>query len=342
MAHVQLAARVRQHRAGVELRAARVFDDAVGVARGPCRLGGTLDLAGEKSECMGTARRARRVRSIIGSGVRPPRAGIAMGRLSLARVWWPRRGGPMIDASRRLIAREPPHVDHPSHAVEGDRRIESRRHIQSGRLGAVHPSAASMVLAGVMTIASIRRSASSARSTTACAALWDGRQPAPSKRASGRRARLVHRATAGRTSRSTANCGSGAGSSMRCRRPSGASGPTMPSGAGCATWCSSCRARRAASPSVRSPSTRIAARIGWPQLQAVPQFRVADRGSVATAPRGDGGAGRRRADAASGRGAVRTGPQRRADEAEALSRCRGDGGRAPPRQGQVRRARSVR
>src|SRR3954451_4366174 len=44
VAHVQLAAGVRQDRAGVELLLAGVLDHPVGIARRPVRLGGALDL----------------------------------------------------------------------------------------------------------------------------------------------------------------------------------------------------------------------------------------------------------------------------------------------------------
>ncbi len=47
MAHVQLAARVGQHRARVELLAAGVFDHAVGIGGAPVRLGGGFDLGGD-------------------------------------------------------------------------------------------------------------------------------------------------------------------------------------------------------------------------------------------------------------------------------------------------------
>jgi len=46
MPHVQLAAGVRQHRAGVELLAARILRHTVGIARVPGGLRGTLDLVG--------------------------------------------------------------------------------------------------------------------------------------------------------------------------------------------------------------------------------------------------------------------------------------------------------
>ncbi len=47
VAHVQLAAGVGQHRARVELRAARVFVHAVGIGGAPVRLGGGFDLGGD-------------------------------------------------------------------------------------------------------------------------------------------------------------------------------------------------------------------------------------------------------------------------------------------------------
>ncbi|MCY1533114.1 hypothetical protein D9M68_684260 [compost metagenome] len=46
VAHVQLAARVRQHRAGVVLLAARVLGDTVDIGGAPLRLGSGLDVAG--------------------------------------------------------------------------------------------------------------------------------------------------------------------------------------------------------------------------------------------------------------------------------------------------------
>ncbi len=47
MPHVQLAAGVGQHRAGVELLLARVLDDAVGIARAPVLLRDAFDLGGD-------------------------------------------------------------------------------------------------------------------------------------------------------------------------------------------------------------------------------------------------------------------------------------------------------
>jgi len=58
MAHVQLATGVGQHRAGIKLRAARVFDDAVSVGSAPGRLRGTLDFVGFEVGIHGVAPRA--------------------------------------------------------------------------------------------------------------------------------------------------------------------------------------------------------------------------------------------------------------------------------------------
>ena len=59
VAHVQLAAGIRQHRAGVVLLAARVLGDAVGIGGAPLRLGSGLDVAGFVAGIHGGSARAR-------------------------------------------------------------------------------------------------------------------------------------------------------------------------------------------------------------------------------------------------------------------------------------------
>ena len=68
MAHVQPAARVRQHRAGVELRPARVLGDAVDVGRGPRAWAFCSISCGSKSAFM-RERCSRQASSIIETAV---------------------------------------------------------------------------------------------------------------------------------------------------------------------------------------------------------------------------------------------------------------------------------
>ena len=72
VAHVQPAARVRQHRAGVELGPARVLDDAIGVGGAPCALRELLDLVRFE---VGFHARARRRTGIVDYRKRLRKAG---------------------------------------------------------------------------------------------------------------------------------------------------------------------------------------------------------------------------------------------------------------------------
>ncbi len=231
---------------------------------------------GEKSDCMGTARRARRVRSIIGSGVRPPRAGHRDGtrfpRAGVAAA--PRRFDdrcvtpthrqePSMSISRRTLLKAPPH------------RVWSAHPGRSPRLRS-RPSAASMVLAG-----HLRRSHRSGalprqREVRRRARVLGRPAPAASKRACGRGAGLVRRATAGRGARRrtvvrapAVRCAVGGGPARAARRCRVAPGPVH--------GVRAARAPRAASPSVRSRSNASPRASAGRSCRRSPQFRVADR-----------------------------------------------------------------
>ena len=289
MAHVQLAARVRQHRAGVELRPRRVFDDAVGVARGPRRLRRSLDLAGVEVGVHG--RRAASSASSIDYRKRgaSPESGPSRWDAFPSRGCGGRAAAvPMIDASTSIHRQEPSMSDQPSHRVERPpprrrSRRRCRRPVAIGR-GATCRGEHALCSPASTTIASIRRSAWSARSTTACAR--SGMVDACCHRSgrSGRGAALVHRAPAGRSARRRAvvraravRCAVGGGPHASARRCRMATRP-LP-GVRAARRDGQLR-RACAVDRARSP-----ARAGWPQLQAraaVPRRRSGRAAAVAS------------------------------------------------------------